>query len=147
MAQEIAADAGALGNDIKATGHAAVYGIHDSGMSVVKPESQAALQEVAKLLSGDLELRLPVVGHTGSVGRLDANMRLSQPRARPPRRLPTAPGRGAPRTGASSWSSRSPPGCRVCLTGPPILPYTWHPWIFSRACSPGGASGSSHGSR
>jgi len=36
-------------------------------MSVVKPESQAALQEVAKLLSGDLELRLPVVGHTGSV--------------------------------------------------------------------------------
>jgi outer membrane protein OmpA-like peptidoglycan-associated protein len=54
MAQEIVANADAFGNDIKSTGHAAIYGIYfDTGKSEVKAESQTALQEVAKLLSND----------------------------------------------------------------------------------------------
>ncbi len=82
MTQEIVANAAAIGNDIKSTGHAAVYGIYfDTGKSEVKPESQAALQEVAKLLSSDPGLKLMVVGHTDSVGQFDANMKLSQGRA------------------------------------------------------------------
>jgi OOP family OmpA-OmpF porin len=82
MAQEITANADAIGSDIKSTGHAAVYGIYfDTGKSEVKPESQAALQEVAKLLSSDPGLKLLVVGHTDSVGQLEANMKLSQARA------------------------------------------------------------------
>jgi len=82
MTQEVVADAAAFGNDLKATGHAAVYGIYfDSGKSEVKPESEAALKEVAKLLSGDPALKLLVVGHTDSVGQLEANMKLSMARA------------------------------------------------------------------
>jgi OOP family OmpA-OmpF porin len=82
MAQVIVANADAIGNDIKSTGHAAVYGIYfDTGKSEVKPESQAALQEVAKLLSSDPGLKLLVVGHTDSVGQIEANMKLSQARA------------------------------------------------------------------
>ena len=82
MAQEIVANADAFGNDIKSTGHAAIYGIYfDTGKSEVKSESQAALQEIAKLLSNDLGLKLLVVGHTDSVGQLEANMKLSQVRA------------------------------------------------------------------
>jgi outer membrane protein OmpA-like peptidoglycan-associated protein len=82
MAQDIVANADAIGNDIKSTGHAAVYGIYfDTGKSEVKPESEAALKEVAKLLSSDPGLKLLVVGHTDSVGQLDANMKLSQARA------------------------------------------------------------------
>lgn len=82
MAQEIVANADAFGNDIKSTGHAAIYGIYfDTGKSEVKSESQAALQEIAKLLSNDLGLKLLVVGHTDSVGQLEANMKLSQARA------------------------------------------------------------------
>jgi OmpA-OmpF porin, OOP family len=82
MAQDIVANADAFGKDIKTTGHAAVYGIYfDTGKSEVKPESQAALQEVAKLLSSDPGLKLLVVGHTDSVGQLEANMKLSQARA------------------------------------------------------------------
>jgi OmpA-OmpF porin, OOP family len=82
MAQDIVANADAIGNDIKSTGHAAVYGIYfDTGKSEVKPESQAALQEVAKLLSNDPGLKLLVVGHTDSVGQLETNMKLSQARA------------------------------------------------------------------
>ena len=79
MAQNIVANADALGNDIKSTGHAAVYGIYfDTGKSEVKSESQAALQEVAKMLSSDLGLKLLVVGHTDSLGQFEANMKLSQ---------------------------------------------------------------------
>jgi hypothetical protein len=82
MAQVIVANADAFGNDIKSTGHATVYGIYfDTGKSEVKPESQAALQEVAKLLSSDPGLKLLVVGHTDSVGQIEANMKLSQARA------------------------------------------------------------------
>jgi OOP family OmpA-OmpF porin len=82
MTQEIVANADAFGNDIKATGHAAIYGIYfDTGKSDVKPESDAALQEVAKLLESDSALKLLVVGHTDSVGQIEANMKLSHARA------------------------------------------------------------------
>ena len=82
MAQQVVADAAAFSNDIKATGRAAVYGIYfDTGKAEVKPESDAALREVAKLLSGDPQLKLLVVGHTDNVGQLEANMKLSQARA------------------------------------------------------------------
>ncbi|MBI5583306.1 MAG: OmpA family protein [Deltaproteobacteria bacterium] len=82
MVQDIVANADAFGNDIRSTGHAAVYGIYfDTGKAEVKSESQAALMEVAKLLSSDPGLKLLVVGHTDSVGQLEANMKLSQARA------------------------------------------------------------------
>jgi outer membrane protein OmpA-like peptidoglycan-associated protein len=81
MRQYVVADAAALSNDIRAKGHVAVYDIHfDTGKAVVKPESKPALDEVAKLLKGDPALKLWVVGHTDSVGRVDDNMRLAQAR-------------------------------------------------------------------
>lgn len=78
MQQHIVADAASMSNDLKATGHVAVYGIFfDTGKAVVKPESKAAIDEVAKLLKGDANLKLWVVGHTDSVGKVDDNMRLA----------------------------------------------------------------------
>ncbi len=82
MKQHIAADALSMSNDLRATGHVAVYGIFfDTGKSVVKPESKPAIDEVAKLLKGDPALKLWVVGHTDWVGKVDDNMRLAQARA------------------------------------------------------------------
>jgi outer membrane protein OmpA-like peptidoglycan-associated protein len=82
MAQDIVANAEVFSNDIRSTGHVAVYGIYfDSGKSVVKPESDVALAEIAKLLKGDPGLKLNVVGHTDNVGQMDYNMKLSQARA------------------------------------------------------------------
>ncbi len=82
MAQDIVANAAVLFSDIKSTGHTAIYGIYfDTGKSVIKPESDAALAEIAKLLKGNAGLRVYVVGHTDNVGGLDSNMRLSQDRA------------------------------------------------------------------
>lgn len=51
MQQVVEANAEAMGNDIKTTGHVSVYGIYfDTGKSEIKPESDAAIAEIAKLL-------------------------------------------------------------------------------------------------
>lgn len=82
MVQEVVADAKALAQDISTTGRVAVYGIYfDTGKAEVKPESDPALKEIAKLLSEDVKLKLYVVGHTDNVGEFDYNMNLSQARA------------------------------------------------------------------
>lgn len=82
MKQDIVANAEVFANDIKTTGHATVYGIYfDTGKSEIKPESEAALAEIAKLLKADAGLKVHVVGHTDNVGMMDANMKLSQARA------------------------------------------------------------------
>jgi len=74
--------AAALAGDITRMGHASVYGIYfDTGKADVKPESDAALAEIAKLLQQDPALKLHVVGHTDNVGTLVSNMDLSRRRA------------------------------------------------------------------
>jgi OOP family OmpA-OmpF porin len=82
MKQDVVADAAAFSNDLRATGHAAVYGIYfDSGKSEIRPESAQAIAEIAKLLAGDPALKLFVVGHTDAQGSVDGNLKLSQDRA------------------------------------------------------------------
>ncbi len=82
MAQEVEASADALAKDLAATGHAAVYGIlFDTGSADLRPESGAALGELARLLAAQPGLRLRLVGHTDAVGDLAANQRLSEARA------------------------------------------------------------------
>lgn len=82
MEQYVVADADAMAQEIGLTGKVAVYGIHfDTGKAVVKPESTPALEQIAKLLGEDLELKIFVVGHTDTVGAFDSNMSLSVARA------------------------------------------------------------------
>jgi OOP family OmpA-OmpF porin len=82
MKQEITANSEAMGNDIKSTGHVAIYGIYfDSGKTEIKPESDQAIEQISKLLLNDTSLKLYVVGHTDNVGTIEANMKLSKDRA------------------------------------------------------------------
>jgi outer membrane protein OmpA-like peptidoglycan-associated protein len=82
MKQDVLANADAFAKDIRSTGHAAVYGIYfDTGKSVLKPESETALKEIARLLQDDPGLQVHVVGHTDNVGGLETNMKLSMDRA------------------------------------------------------------------
>lgn len=82
MKQDIVANADAFSKDIRETGHTAIYGIYfDTAKSVIKPQSEAALGEIAKLLKKDPGLKVHVVGHTDNIGGLEANMKLSQDRA------------------------------------------------------------------
>lgn len=79
---KVIVDADALARDLDQTGHAAVYGIYfDVDEAVVKPESAPALEEIAKLLKKQSDLKFYVVGHTDNTGTLAHNMDLSQRRA------------------------------------------------------------------
>ena len=82
MKQDVVTDASAMDKSIKESGKAILYGIYfDTGKADVKPESQEALKEIAKLLKDDADLKLYVVGHTDNSGTLEVNMKLSQDRA------------------------------------------------------------------
>src|ERR1039458_1472631 len=82
LTQDVVANAAALSSGLTTNGHAVVNGIlFDTGKADVKPESDAALKEVVKLLQQDPKLKLYVVGHTDNVGALSANMELSRQRA------------------------------------------------------------------
>jgi OmpA-OmpF porin, OOP family len=78
----VTVNAAALAGDITRTGHAAVYGIYfDTGKADLKPESDAALAEISKMLNQDAALKVYVVGHTDNQGTLASNMDLSKRRA------------------------------------------------------------------
>lgn len=67
---------------LAAEGRVAVYGIlFDSDKATLRPESDAVLDEVVKLLAADAALRLEVQGHTDSTGPADRNRVLSRQRA------------------------------------------------------------------
>jgi len=82
MKQEVTIDAAAMANSIADTGSVAIYGINfDTGSSVIKPESEPAIDEIVKLLTNKPALKVGIVGHTDMVGDAASNLKLSQARA------------------------------------------------------------------
>jgi outer membrane protein OmpA-like peptidoglycan-associated protein len=82
MVQEVTIDAAAMASSIADTGSVAIYGINfDTAKSDIKPESEPAIVEIAKLLTNNPTLKVGIVGHTDMVGDATANMKLSQARA------------------------------------------------------------------
>jgi OmpA-OmpF porin, OOP family len=82
MTQEVVSSAELFQSGLNTSGHVEVPGIFfDTGKSVLKPESEAAVAEIAKLLKADPGLKVYVVGHTDNVAALDLNLKLSQARA------------------------------------------------------------------
>lgn len=82
MVQSVVANAESLASGLATTGHAAVGGIFfDTGKADLKPESDAAIAEVVKLLQKDPTLKVYVVGHTDNVGSPASNLKLSEDRA------------------------------------------------------------------
>jgi len=78
----VVVNAAALEGGLTRIGHVEVPGIFfDFNKSDVKPESKPALEEVAKMLKANPSLRVWVVGHTDSVGTVEANQKLSEARA------------------------------------------------------------------
>jgi outer membrane protein OmpA-like peptidoglycan-associated protein len=82
MAQEVVASAEMFQSGLKTTGHVEVPGIYfETGKSELKPESDASIGEIAKVLKAEPSMKVYVVGHTDNVASLDLNTRLSQARA------------------------------------------------------------------
>jgi OOP family OmpA-OmpF porin len=78
----VAVDASEMEKQIASMGKVALYGIlFDFNKTEVKPESETALVEIAKLLANRATLNVLVVGHTDAVGSFESNRTLSQRRA------------------------------------------------------------------
>jgi hypothetical protein len=78
----VSVDAAAMAKEVAATGHIALYGIlFDTDKTDIKPESVAALDEIAKFLKADAKVGVYIVGHTDNVGGFEHNMSLSLRRA------------------------------------------------------------------
>ena len=76
-------DAAAMAKGLGETGRIALYGIYfDTDKAVVKPESRPTLEQIAKLLAGQPQLNVFIVGHTDNQGAL----RLQSRSVAPPRR-------------------------------------------------------------
>ncbi|HEY4141617.1 MAG TPA: OmpA family protein [Pseudolabrys sp.] len=75
-------DAAAMAKGLGESGHIALYGIYfDTDKATIKPESAPTLAEMAKLLAGQPQLNVVIVGHTDSQGTYERNMTLSRERA------------------------------------------------------------------
>jgi OmpA-OmpF porin, OOP family len=75
-------DAAAMAKGLGETGHIALYGIYfDTDKAAIKPESRPTLEQIAKLLAGQPQLNVFIVGHTDSQGAFDYNLDLSRRRA------------------------------------------------------------------
>jgi OmpA-OmpF porin, OOP family len=82
MKQDVAMDASQMADSLSQTGQVAIYGIYfDTAKSDLKPESDAAVAEIAKLLKSKPTLKVYIVGHTDMVGEAASNAKLSQARA------------------------------------------------------------------
>ena len=82
MKQEVTVDAAGMASSIADTGSVAIYGINfDTAKADLKPESDAAIDEIVKLLGGNPALKVYIVGHTDMVGDTASNVKLSQARA------------------------------------------------------------------
>lgn len=78
----VTVNAAALQKGLAADGKVALYGVFfDTGSAVVKAESKAQLDEMARLMAASPALKVFIVGHTDNVGDLSANLALSQRRA------------------------------------------------------------------
>jgi len=75
-------DASAMQKALDQSGKVAVYGVYfDTDKTEIKRESDAALEQMAKLMQDNPSLKVYVVGHTDNVGVLEHNKTLSQQRA------------------------------------------------------------------
>ncbi len=79
---KVSVDAAAIGAALKRDGRIALYGIYfDTNEAQIKPQSAAALSEMAAALRNDPALNVFIVGHTDNEGRVDSNLALSRRRA------------------------------------------------------------------
>lgn len=106
MKQEIVANE--LIDKINKDGFVALYINFDTGKAVVKPDSEDTLNQVAEALKGAPDLKIEVGGHTDNVGTADANLRLSEDRAKAVAAALTARGVAASRLTAKGYGQSSP---------------------------------------
>lgn len=109
MNQEVTADASSLSDELKKSGHVAVYGIHfETGKAAILPDSENVLGEIVKMLQQNPDVKLSVEGHTDNVGAAAGNQTLSEKRAQAVVAWLTAHGVSPARLSAKGWGQAKP---------------------------------------
>jgi OmpA-OmpF porin, OOP family len=75
-------DASAMKSALDADGRVALHINFDTDKSTLRPDSQAVIDEIKKLLDANADLKLSIEGHTDNTGSADHNRQLSSARAR-----------------------------------------------------------------
>jgi OOP family OmpA-OmpF porin len=82
MEQTMTANADGWAEQVNQTGRVTVYGINfDTGKATIRPDSEPALSEMAKMLQANASWAMLVAGHTDNVGAKEMNLALSRQRA------------------------------------------------------------------
>jgi len=83
VARMVTVTSSEMSAELTKNGRVSLYGIlFDTAKADVKPDSKAALTEIAKLMKADPKLKLLVVGHTDTQGLFEPNRDLSNRRAK-----------------------------------------------------------------
>jgi outer membrane protein OmpA-like peptidoglycan-associated protein len=82
MEQVMTANAEGWAEQVNRAGRVTVYGINfDTGRAILRTDSEAVLNEVAKMLQANPSWAMLVAGHTDDVGAREMNVTLSRQRA------------------------------------------------------------------
>nr|WP_315424439.1 OmpA family protein [uncultured Pedobacter sp.] len=89
-------------------GKAVLYINFDTDKSSIKPEGEAAVEEINKVLSADMSLKIAINGHTDNTGNEEKNLILSKERAAAVRSALIKKGIAAERLISNGYGSKKP---------------------------------------
>ena len=90
------------------TGSIALYINFETGKSVINPESQSTIDQVAQLLIENTALKISIEGHTDNVGTPQTNQTLSENRAKAVMNAVAAKGIDKSRLVFKGWGQSKP---------------------------------------
>ena len=106
MKQDIAA--GEMLEALNATGSIALYINFETGKSIIKPESQTIIDQIAQMLKENTALKVSIEGHTDNVGNTQTNQTLSENRAKSVMNAIVAKGIVKTRLLSKGWGQTKP---------------------------------------
>jgi outer membrane protein OmpA-like peptidoglycan-associated protein len=93
---------------LNAKGSVALYINFETSKSIIKPESQTIVDQIAQLLKENPALKINVEGHTDNVGTPAANQTLSESRAKAVMNTLVTKGIYKTRLAAKGWGQTKP---------------------------------------
>ena len=106
MKQEVVAND--ILKSLNQDGHVALNILFDTGKSTIKPESQSIVDEIYKMLSDNIDIRVSIEGHTDNVGNPPKNKKLSEDRANAVMNALIAKGVSKSRLSSAGWGQEKP---------------------------------------